>query len=1218
MSLIVIFGVQYFEHWRSRQPNGVALFYWVFFIIAYSVKLRSLVAQKAYRNRLPYFVTFNISLGLAVLEFILEYFIPKKQSAYDALGDEDECPFEYADIFSVLTFSWMTPMMKYGYKHYLTQDDMWNLRRRDTTRTTGEDLEHAWERERQKKKPSLWLALFKAFGAPYFRGAVIKMGSDILAFVQPQLLRLLITFIDSYRTDEPEPVIKGVAIAAAMFAVSVSQTMCLHQYFQRAFETGMRVKSALTAMIYSKALKLSNEGRSSKTTGDIVNHMAVDQQRLSDLTQFGLQIWSAPFQITLCMISLYQLVGLSMLAGIGVMVLMIPLNGAIARIMKNLQVTQMKNKDSRTRLMTEILNNMKSIKLYAWNKAFMSKLNHIRNDLELNTLRKIGATQSFANFTWSSTPFLVSCSTFTVFVLTNEKPLTTEIVFPALTLFNLLTFPLSILPMVITSIIEASVAVRRLTDYFTADELQEDAVKHEEPVSHIGDESVRIRDASFTWNRYQEGNVLENIEFSARKGELSCIVGRVGSGKSSLLQSLLGDLWKTQGEVIVRGRVAYVAQQPWIMNASVRENIVFGHRWDPHFYELTVEACALVDDFKSLPDGDQTEVGERGISLSGGQKARLTLARAVYARADVYLLDDVLSAVDQHVGRHLINRVLGRSGILGGKTRILATNAITVLKEADFIGLLRDKTLIEKGTYEQLLAMKGEVAALIRTTSTDSDEESVRSTGDANEESLQSPESSESTTVVGDAEESELSDAEAEEQIGPLASIRSQTRRGSNTATLRRASTATWQGPRGNLTDEEAGLKSRQTKEVSEQGKVKWSVYGEYAKTSNLYAVAIYLLSLLAAQSANVAGGFWLKRWSEVNDVAGRNPNIGKYIGIYFAFGFGSSALVILQTLILWIFCSIEASRKLHERMAFAIFRSPMSFFETTPSGRILNRFSSDIYRVDEVLARTFNMLFVNSARAGFTMAVISVSTPAFLILIIPLGAIYLSYQKYYLRTSRELKRLDSVTRSPIYAHFQESLGGISTIRAYRQEKRFGLENEWRMDANLRAYFPSISANRWLAVRLEFIGSIIILSAAVFAIISVATGSGLSAGMVGLAMSYALQITQSLNWIVRQTVEVETNIVSVERVLEYANLPSEAPDVIFKSRPSTGWPAHGGVTFKNYSTRYRPGLDLVLKDINLDIKPHEKIGVVGRTGAGKSSLTLALFRIIEPVTGGIR
>jgi ABC-type multidrug transport system fused ATPase/permease subunit len=250
-------------------------------------------------------------------------------------------------------------------------------------------------------------------------------------------------------------------------------------------------------------------------------------------------------------------------------------------------------------------------------------------------------------------------------------------------------------------------------------------------------------------------------------------------------------------------------------------------------------------------------------------------------------------------------------------------------------------------------------------------------------------------------------------------------------------------------------------------------------------------------------------------------------------------------------------------------------------------------------------------------MIVIATSTPAFILVIFPLGYVYLRYQKYYLRTSRELKRLDSVTRSPIYAHFQESLGGISTIRGYRQENRFALENEWRMDANLRAYFPSISANRWLAVRLEFIGSVIILAAALLSIISVATGSGISAGMVGLAMSYALQITQSLNWIVRQTVEVETNIVSVERVLEYANLPSEAPDVIFKNRPAIGWPAQGAVTFKDYSTRYRPGLDLVLKDISLDIKPHEKIGVVGRTGAGKSSLTLALFRIIEAAGGSI-
>ncbi|KAL5047594.1 hypothetical protein BDW71DRAFT_179567 [Aspergillus fruticulosus] len=1153
---------------RSRYPNGVVLFYWLFFIIAYAVKLRSHVARKTYEDRLPFFVCLNVSLGLAILEFILEYLVPKKQSAYDALGDEDECPYEYADVFSVLTFSWMTPMMKFGYKNFLTQDDLWNLRRRDTTRATGAALEENWEYELQKDKPSLWTALFKSYGGPYVRGAIIKCGSDVLAFVQPQLLRILIDFINSYRTNEPQPVIRGVAISLAMFVISVSQTSFLHQYFQRAFDTGMRVKSGLTAMIYAKSLRLSSEGRASKTTGDIVNHMAVDQQRLSDLTQFGTQLWSAPFQITLCMISLYQLVGVSMFAGIGVMILMIPLNGVIARMMKKLQLVQMKNKDARSRLMTEILNNIKSIKLYAWNTAFMNKLSHIRNDLELNTLRKIGATQSIANFTWQSTPFLVSCSTFTVFVLTEDRPLTTSVVFPALTLFNLLTFPLSILPMVITSVIEASVAVRRLTDYFTAEELQTDAVKNEDPVTHLGDESVRIREASFSWNRYKDETVLEKIDLSCRKGELNCIVGRVGSGKSSLLQALLGDLWKTEGEVIVRGRIAYVAQAAWIMNASVRENIVFGHRWDPQFYELTVEACALLDDFKNLPDGDQTEVGERGISLSGGQKARLTLARAVYARADIYLLDDVLSAVDQHVGRHLINRVLGRNGILNSKTRILATNAIPVLKEADFIGLLRDKTLIEKGTYEQLMAMKGEVASLVRS--------------GAESGGLASPESSETTTVI-EGPDSDFSDTdEAEQQIGSLAPIKAAGPRRASTVTLRRASTVSWQGPRRKLGDEE------------NQGKVKWSVYGEYAKNSNLIAVAFYLVTLIGAQTAQM---------SETQSAS----NAGKFIGIYLALGLGSSFLVILQNLVL----------KLHERMAFSIFRSPMRFFETTPSGRVLNRFSSDIYRIDEVLARTFNMLFGNSAKAIFTLLVIVNSTPPFLIVIIPLGYIYFSYQKYYLRTSRELKRLDSVTRSPIFAHFQESLGGISTIRAYRQEERFSLENEWRMDANLRAYFPSISANRWLAVRLEFIGSVIILVSALLSVVSVATGSKPSAGMVGLAMSYALQITQSLNWIVRQTVEVETNIVSVERVLEYASLPSEAPEVIFKNRPPTGWPAQGAVSFHNYSTRYREGLDLVLKNVNLDIKPHEKIGVVGRTGAGKSSLTLALFRIIEPTNGGI-
>jgi hypothetical protein len=345
VSLGVIATIQWLEHCRLRNPNGVVLFYWLLILIVSSVKLLSLVTQGIYETHVGYFVAFNVGYGLSWIEFGLEWLVPMKKSAYHAIGDDDDCPIEYATVFSILTFSWMTPLMRYGYKKYLTEDDLWNLASRDTTKATGAKFKKAWEYELENHKhPSLWMAIIRAFYGPYLRGAIFKTVSDSLAFVQPQLLRLLIKFVSSYKTEEPEPVTRGAAIALAMFAVSVGQTTALHQYFQRAFETGMRIKTALTSAIYSKSLKLSNEGRASKSTGDIVNYMAVDTQRLQDLTQFAQQLWSAPYQIILCMVSLYQLVGLSMLAGVGAMILMIPINGLIARLMKKLQKEQMKNK----------------------------------------------------------------------------------------------------------------------------------------------------------------------------------------------------------------------------------------------------------------------------------------------------------------------------------------------------------------------------------------------------------------------------------------------------------------------------------------------------------------------------------------------------------------------------------------------------------------------------------------------------------------------------------------------------------------------------------------------------------------------------------------------------------------------------------------------------------------------------------------------------------
>lgn len=427
---------------------------------------------------------------------------------------------------------------------------------------------------------------------------------------------------------------------------------------------------------------------------------------------------------------------------------------------------------------------------------------------------------------------------------------------------------------------------------------------------------------------------------------------------------------------------------------------------------------------------------------------------------------------------------------------------------------------------------------------------------------------------------------------------------------MRRASAATL-GSIG-FGDEEQSS----SREHREQGKVKWDIYLEYAKACNPKHVVVFMAFVVFSMFLAVMGSVWLKHWSEVNTKYGSNPHVGKYLGIYFLLGVGSALSTLTQTIILWVYCTIHGSKYLHDIMADAIFKAPMTFFETTPIGRVLNRFSNDIYKVDELLGRTFSQFFVNAVKVSFTIIVICSSTWQFVFVIIPLGTLYIYYQQYYLRTSRELRRLDSVTRSPIYAHFQETLGGISTIRGYQQQGRFLHINQARVDNNMSAFYPSVNANRWLAFRLEFIGSIIILGAATLSVFRLKQGA-LTPGMIGLSVSYALQITQSLNWIVRMTVEVETNIVSVERIKEYANITPEAPAVIESNRPAEDWPTHGAIKFENYSARYRPELDLSLRNINIDIKPQERIGIVGRTGAGKSSLTLALFRIIEAAEGRI-
>ncbi|KAF8957433.1 multidrug resistance-associated ABC transporter [Flammula alnicola] len=1101
-----------------------------------------------------------------------------------------ENPVLLANIYSIWTFSWMTPLMKKGASTFITEDDLFPLIPSDESVNLGEDLKKAM------KKHKLWKALFLAYGGPYAGAAGLKVLQDLLAFLQPQLLRLLLAYISLYQSARFQPDkrpsdLEGFAIAIAMFVASVLQTICLNQYFQRTFETGMRVRAGLVTAIYTKALVLSNDERT-RASGDIVNLMSVDATRLQDLCTYGLIAISGPLQITLAFISLYNLLGWAAFVGVAIMIVSIPLNTFIARILKRMQEQQMKNRDKRTRLMSELLSNIKSIKLYAWEYSFIRKITEVRNNQELKMLKKIGIVTSWNMALWSGIPLLVAFSSFATAAVTSSTPLTSDVIFPAISLFMLLQFPLAMFSQVTSNIIEAIVSVQRLSSFLTADELQADARKVvEKPDLQVGDEVLLIKDADFSWSKTSVEPTLEGINLSVRKGELVGILGRVGAGKSSLLSAIIGEMTRREGEVVVTGSVAYAPQNPWILSATVRENILFSHEYDETFYNLVVEGCALGQDLSLLPNGDLTEVGEKGITLSGGQRARISLARAVYARADLVLLDDSLAAVDSHVARHVFDNIIGPNGLLATKARILVTNSIAFIHHFDSLAFIRRGIVLERGSYSSLLANpNSEISKL------------VKGHGTSNNTSGSSTPFATSGSVTPRSDNGQNDFLKDEEHAAALSE---KLRHRESFQKARRIATVSTHKPSGGL-----------TKEHQEQGRVKIDVYKQYIQAASKAGFVLFLFATVAQQGASVMATLTLRYWGEHNREMGNNSGMFKYLLVYGLFSLSSSLLGAISAITMWVYCALRSAKRLHDSMLDALMRAPLSFFELTPTGRILNLFSRDMYVVDQILARVIQGLCRTLAVCLSIVAVIGTSFPPFLIALIPLGWFYLRVMKYYLATSRELKRIDAVTRSPIFAWFSESLAGLSTIRAFHQQSIFVAINQKRIDHNQICYLPSISVNRWLSVRLEFVGALIILTVAFLAMSALIT-TGVDAGLVGLVLSYALNTTSSLNWVVRSASEVEQNIVSVECVLHQTEVAPEAPQEIPEMKPPGIWPSKGCIEFRNYSTQYRSGLDLVLKDISLKIMPKEKIGVCGRTGAGKSSLLLALFRIIEPVTGTI-
>lgn len=961
------------------------------------------------------------SLGVLFIAFILELYSPEKhwhswqaifrrdgkirleddeeEDTFDgaepvAKDDyEQESPVATANIYERITFSWLTPLLQLGTKKFLGEEDMWLLPHDDSAEALSERLQKTWDRELElvkqgkKKEPSLKWAIFKAYGGPYVIAGMMKVLYDLLSFSQPQLLHLLLLFVGSYGTDHPLPATAGFGVAIIMFITANIATAFLHQYFDRCFQTTMRVKTGLITLIYRKSLKLSQGERSGRTSGDIVNLQSVDAVRIGDIAQYGHIAWSGPFQIILAFVLLYRLVGWQAFVGVGVMVISLPLNTFLSRVNKRLQRQLMSIKDVRTRLMSEILNNIKSIKLYGWETAFANKVFDARNNMELTMLRRIGIVQSASNFFWSTTPFLVAFATFSSFVFTADRPLTPDIIFPALSLFTLLAFPMSVFSNIINSIIEALVSVNRIESFLAAPEIDPTARKLIEPAHdprgepNVGDEVVTIKNGEFRWVHDSLEPTLQDIDVSVKKGELLAVIGRVGDGKSSLLGAMLGEMTRSEGTVTMRGEIAYFSQNSWILSATVKDNIVFGHRFDPVFYDKVLDACALRSDLAILPDGHMTEVGEKGVSLSGGQKARICLARACYARADIYLLDDPLSAVDAHVGRHIFDNVIGPNGLLKNKARILCTNAVNVLPQAEQIIMLRRGIIIERNNYAEAMAdPSSELYKLI----TGLGKQSAK--GEDTESGTVTP------TIVASSSDGEDAGDEALEVDESDSARKRRADRRASTATRRASVLSLRQAKREALRDLRESAKP---KEHSEKGQVKRDVYRQYLTAASWVGVFIFVISLGLGQGSGILSTYILKLWGVLNAAAGRNVQVPKYLLAYGITGFAQGVLTVLAMVTLRLYCGLRAARLMHDLSFSALMRSPLSFFELTPTGRILNLFTRDIFVIDEVLVMALGQFCRTLIQVLSVVAVIAFGAPKVLFVFLPLGYIYRMVMKW-------------------------------------------------------------------------------------------------------------------------------------------------------------------------------------------------------------------------------
>jgi len=1211
----------------------------------------------------------------------------KHRSTYARVDDDESSNglpgYEQANIFSRTIFGFVTTLLRQGARRQLSADDLFptptDFNAADAAdaieRPLFDELEHSGG-EASRRIPVVALALWRSFKRAFLRTAGLKLLNDIVGALPPLIMGALLSLLSDEPNKSRVKLIKadsdsaGYLLALLMFLVPVCKTLIEQQYFYRAQLLNTGFKTGITAVVFRKAMRLSAASKQGTSSGEIMNHMQLDAFKVGDLMTYFNVLWSGMVQIALYLGLIYLYIGYAAFGGFTALLIIIPIQLWAFRSINAMRDKQMHHADQRVKQQNEVLNGIKIIKLNAWEQPVGKQALDQRSE-EVKWLRRVAIVQGFVTALMWTAPVIVALCAFTIYSIGMGGEMTASRVFPSLVLFNQLRFPMIFYPRVLNQIADALVALRRLGRFVSLEESEPNApVKERDiPELRIGDEVVQCTHSSFHFCKpdYEDssdnGNssstkrfpFLENLNITLKMGELTCIVGSVGSGKTSIALALLGELHQCSGEPVrVHGRVAYASQSAWIQNGTIRENILFGSEMNRALYDEVLRVTCLKDDVASLRDGDATEIGEKGVTLSGGQKQRVALARAAYADADVYFLDDPLSALDASVGKHVFDELI--CGMLNEKCVLLTTHALHLLDKANDVLVVDNGSIVDEGTYEDLVQRKhqdqafaqlaekhGNVSSnLDERNEEDGDgsgEEGERADQQIDKRSLRRARSSSrimafvskersgngDDTAEPSSERAGSSDKGADEEERLLstenAGLDHQCTRGAHSAGTQKGRQI---APRPK--DEKGEKKQSEglvKEESREEGTVRLGVYLSYLRAyPGGYAMAtLVLFIVILRQIGSVGQMYWLSVWSEgLFDARGWEAL--DYLTVYGLIAAGVGVVTYCSSISFWL-CGLTAARKLHLKLFHSIVAARMRFFDETPHGRILQRFQKDTDVLDNLVPQTLSTVAQFVIQLSCILLIMSYVQPVLTPFFFPIGALYWTVQRFFRASYREIKRLDAVLASPVYAHFSESLDGLTTVRAFGRQKDFKGENMRRVLENQRAFYAQrCCCDRWLPVRLETIGNSLVLITGVIGVAIHDTETRALktyTSLIGLLLTYSLEITSLMNWIVRQWSELESHMVSMERIKEYSTEvdPEERLEAKGMHLAEDHWPSKGDLKVEHLQLRYSADAPLALKDVSLHAPPGCKVGVVGRTGSGKSSLIAALWRLVESCGGRI-